>query len=99
MTIANLNGATPRMIPLHRSEEDQTCDKLALGEVPALSADAVMIDVSPRTYQYKDGHDVWFVDRRDKAKLRCYRRYRTKEEIGAGAYPISAEYNDGKGTL
>ena len=88
-----------RAIPLTNRPEFRQCRQLSLDEVPPLTVSAKIADATPYTIRYEDGLQAWSVDRFDKTVIRAYREYRNESDIDAGAFPIVAFYNDGKGQL
>jgi hypothetical protein len=88
-----------RVIPLANRPEFRQCRHLSLDDVPPLTDAAKVADVTPFSVRYEDGLQAWCVDRFDKTVIRAYREYRNESDVDAGAFPIVAFYNDGKGQL
>ena len=100
MSLARLRiDGFARVIPLQSRPEYQERRRLDVDDVPPLTDTAKVAGVTANSIRYEDGPQVWHVDRFDKAIIRDYREYRSQEDIDAGAFPIVAFYNDGKGQL
>lgn len=100
MTIATtLATGYSRTVPLHNSDVHQTCEQIALDDVPEMPGSAVVGDVTPRSIRYNDGRRTWFVHPSDKTIIRAYRERRRDQDIKAGAFPTAVMFYDEKGPL
>lgn len=100
MTVATtLATGYSRTVPLHDSDAHQTCEEIALGDVPEMPGSAVVGDVTPRSIRYDDGRRAWWLHPSDKTIVRAYRERRHEQDIKAGAFTTAILYHDGKGPL
>ena len=99
MSIATQQAASYyRLVPL-TSNEYQTYDEISLSDVPTMPTTAIVGAVTSRTIRYDSDCQSWFVDPKDKSKIRAYRLRRTDAQIEAGAFPTLKLFFDGKGPL